>query len=161
MPHVYLSLGSNIEPEKNLQDAATRLRREFHAIRFSSVFRTEAREVKEQPDFLNAVALFETDLAPKDILRKLKTIEKQLGKAPPFRFGPRTIDLDLLLYDDMVLEDPSLTLPHPRMHERRFVLEPLCQLIDPAQKHPAIKRTWRSLLDEVSLQKCSAIPLTL
>jgi len=129
--------------------------------RFSSVYRSTAREYEEQEDFLNAVALIETMQNPEEVLRILVEIERALGKNLPFRFGPRTIDLDLLLYDNRVLESSTLILPHPRMHERRFVLEPLCELIDPEEQHPRLAVSWRELLDETAEQRCECITLRL
>ncbi|OGJ61501.1 2-amino-4-hydroxy-6-hydroxymethyldihydropteridine diphosphokinase [Candidatus Peribacteria bacterium RIFCSPLOWO2_01_FULL_51_18] len=105
MPHAFLSLGSNIEPEKNLLEAAQILRDRFSEIKFSSVYRTAPREISNQPDFLNAAAKFETDRAPEDLIKELKNIEISLAKKTPYRYGPRTIDLDLLLYNNLILPD--------------------------------------------------------
>ncbi len=109
--------------------AAGLLRDHWPAIRFSSVYRTAPVGYTDQPDFLNAVAGFESDETTADVLSRLQQIERQLGKATPFKDGPRTIDLDLLLYGDVMLNEPGLQLPHPRMGERRFVLEPLTELL--------------------------------
>ena len=99
--------------------------------------------------YLNTVVELETSLSPSDLLGQLKTIEGQLGRQPAAqRWAPRPIDLDVLLYDDLVLEDPTLTIPHPRMHERRFVLEPLAHLA-PEMIHPILKRPIRELLVNV------------
>lgn len=116
---------------------------------------------EDQPDFLNAVARFESDQTPKEILAILQRIEKQLRKAPPFKNGPRTIDLDLLLHGDTVLETPALTIPHPGMHTRRFVLEPLCELIDPSAIHPVLKEPWGALLKGAMGQSCTRLNLIL
>jgi 2-amino-4-hydroxy-6-hydroxymethyldihydropteridine diphosphokinase len=161
MSRALIGLGSNIDPEKNLREAARMLREIWPEIRFSSVFRTAPREREDQPDFLNAVAVAETNEAPDEVLRALERIERALKKAPPFRFGPRTIDLDLLLYDDRVQSDASLTLPHPRMHERRFVLEPLLELVEPHATHPVLKRSWQDLLDQTSDQECTRTGISL
>lgn len=104
------------------------LREQFTSLIFSHVYRTAPQDITDQPEFLNAVARIETALSPEDLLTALQAIEKRLGKNPPFPKGPRTIDLDLLLYGTCVQEGPP-TLPHPRMYERRFVLEPLCELL--------------------------------
>ncbi len=106
----------------------------------------------DQADFLNAVALIETDESAQTIKDTLTDIERQLGKATPFENGPRTIDLDLLLYGDETIQTETLTIPHPRMHERRFVLEPLCELIDPTLRHPILKISWQQLLQTVGVQ---------
>jgi len=118
-------------------------------------------EVEEQDPFLNTVAVMNTNQSPKEIQVALQSIEQTLKKDPPFRFGPRTIDLDILLYDDLVQEENDLSIPHPRMHQRRFVLEPLCELIDSEKKHPVTDQTWKELLDATMDQDCTktAIPL--
>lgn len=164
---VFLGLGSNINPEANLRSAADLLRSHWPGVRFSHVYRSKAREVENQDDFLNAVAVIETDESPQTIADHLHAIEKQLKKSPPFKFGPRTIDLDLLLYGDLILPSREkwphestnqrvneLTIPHPRMHERRFVLEPLCELIDPKARHPVLDSTWKELLQKTMDQDC-------
>lgn len=153
-------MGSNIEPKENLRRATQKLRGHFPAIRFSSVFRTQARDYEMQADFLNAVATFQTDDPPETILQKLQIIEQQLKKETTFRFGPRTIDLDILLYGNDTQEG-SPTLPHPRMHERRFVLEPLCELIGPEALHPALGKTWKELLKKTMDQGCDKTSLAL
>ena len=160
MALVFLGIGSNIDAEANLPAAAQLLRSAWHAIRFSHIYRSAAREVKQQ-EFLNAVALIQTQQKPPEVASQLRTIEQALGKQPPFRFGPRTIDLDLLLYDADVSSDAALTIPHPRMHERRFVLEPLCELLDPATEHPLLHRSFAALLEGVREQHCVRIPLEL
>ena len=161
VPSVFLGLGSNIDPEKNLTEAAKKLRAAWPDIRFSSVYRSAATEVTEQPDFLNAVARFETEQSPEEIIRVLQKMEQSLGKDPPYRFGPRTIDLDLLLYGDAVIDDPTMIIPHPRMHQRRFVLDPLSELLDPDTLHPRIQRSWKMLRKDVEKQHCAPASLHL
>lgn len=164
MPTVFLSLGSNIDPETNLRKAAAMLREQWPAIVFSSVYRSKAREREDQPDFLDAVARFQAEMQPEEIFAALRGIEGCLGKNPPFRFGPRTIDLDLLLYDDLVLGNEkreTIVIPHPRMHNRRFVLEPLCELIIPQTEHPVLHETWEALLWRTMDQDCATTALTL
>lgn len=145
MTVVSIALGSNIDPEHNLKVAASMLRKYFPDIRFSSVYKTKARDREDQPDFLNATATFESEESPPAIHEKLEAIERTLKKHLPFPKGPRTIDLDLLLYDNDVIHTPDLTVPHPRMHERRFVLEPLTELLDSEKKHPILGKTWGEL----------------
>lgn len=117
-------------------------------------------DVTDQADFLNAAALFETADTPEEILTKLQAIEHSLKKSVPYRFGPRTIDLDLLLVDYKVThKDPIL--PHPRMHERRFVLEPLTELVDPATQHPSLRWSLRELLEKVQDQRCERTEIIL
>lgn len=165
MMQIFLGLGSNIDPEQNLKKAAVMLRKHFPNIRFSSVYRTAAREVEDQDDFLNAVALIrtnqQTNQPPQVILSTLQSIERALHKAPPYRFGPRTIDLDLLLYGDQIRHDQTLVIPHPSMYERRFVLEPLCELIDLQSVHPVLKKSWEELLEKTLEQECVLTEISL
>ena len=154
MPPIFIALGSNIDPEENLKAAATMLRAQFPYMRFSSVYRSAPVHREDQPDFLNAVSVAETEESPQEIHTCLTDIERHLKKNLPFRFGPRTIDLDLLLYGNAIQSDreiwpnmnSQLVLPHPRMHERRFVLEPLLELLDPQERHPVLGKTWKELL---------------
>ncbi len=152
MTTAFLALGSNVDAERNLREAATLLRKRFPGIRFSPVYRTKAMGYEDQADFLNAVAVLETEKTPKEIQEITRGVEQALKKAPPFRNGPRTIDLDLLLYGDEILDLPGLTLPHPRMHGRRFVLQPLLDL-GVAGTHPKAQETWAALLKTVENQE--------
>jgi 2-amino-4-hydroxy-6-hydroxymethyldihydropteridine diphosphokinase len=143
----YIGLGSNLgEREENLRAALARLG-ELGPLRASSFRETDPVGVTDQPRFLNAAAELETDLSPRDLLVKLLEIERELGRdrAAETRWGPRTIDLDLLLYGDEVLDEPGLTVPHPRLAERRFALEPLQELA-PELTLPDGRRV-RDLLD--------------
>jgi 2-amino-4-hydroxy-6-hydroxymethyldihydropteridine diphosphokinase len=122
----YVALGAN------LGDREVAIRRAAELIgakRLSSILETEPWGFADQPRFLNAVAELETELAPSALLDRLLAVEQELGRTREGpRYGPRTIDLDLLLYGDEQLDEPGLTVPHPRLHERRFVLEPLAEL---------------------------------
>jgi 2-amino-4-hydroxy-6-hydroxymethyldihydropteridine diphosphokinase len=143
----YIGLGSNLgDREENLLAALERLS-ELGLVRASSFRETDPVGVTDQPRFLNAAAELETDLSPRDLLVKLLGIERELGRdrAAETRWGPRTIDLDLLLYGDEVLDEPGLTVPHPRLAERRFALEPLQELA-PELTLPDGRRV-RDLLD--------------
>lgn len=161
MTRVCIGLGSNINPRTNLIAAADLLRKEWPHIRFSSVWQSKAVGHGDQPDFLNAVAAFDADRDPVSVFGKLRQIEEALGKHVEFRFGPRTIDLDLLLYDDETIKDPMLVVPHARMHERMFVLKPLCELIDPSERHPVTKRMWGDYLVETEAQECRKLGMEL
>ena len=147
-----IALGSNLSsvfgpPEENLREAAVRLRALGTVVAVSSTHITEPVGYVDQPQFANGAALLETELSPLTLLRELLRIEKSFGRdranAPPK--GPRTLDLDLLLYDDAVLHAPELTLPHPELHRRRFVLEPLAA-IAPDMMHPVLHRSIADLL---------------
>ncbi len=137
------------------------LRKAFATVRFSSVYRSEPLELEEQDAFLNAVAMFETKLTPEQVLKKLQAIEKKLKKKPPVRFGPRTIDLDLLLHGDEIRLEDELTIPHLRLHARRFVLEPLLELGAGDLVHPGFDRKLRSYWKEVEGQECRKIDFSL
>ena len=160
-PLVFIALGSNIDPERNLEAAAKMLRERWPSIRFSSVYKTKAREREDQGDFLNAVGVFSENEKPEKILLTLQEIEHTLKKNPPYRFGPRTIDLDLLLYGEEIIQSDLLTVPHPRMHERRFVLEPLCELANVTSLHPILGKTWKELLSQRMNQECESTQINL
>jgi 2-amino-4-hydroxy-6-hydroxymethyldihydropteridine diphosphokinase len=122
----YIGLGSNLgDREQSIRRAAELI----GARRVSTIRETEPWGIEDQPFFLNAVAELETDLPPRRLLDRLLVVERKLGRTrDSARFGPRTIDLDLLLYGDESIDRPGLQVPHPRLHERRFVLEPLAEL---------------------------------
>jgi 2-amino-4-hydroxy-6-hydroxymethyldihydropteridine diphosphokinase len=143
-----IALGSNVgDREANFRQAVAGLKRLGEVKAVSSFYETDPVGYTDQPKFLNAAALLETELEPLPLLHALIEIERAAGRdrsiAPPK--GPRTLDLDLLLYGDCVLSGPELTLPHPEMHTRRFVLEPLAE-IAPRFVHPAQNKTIIQLL---------------
>jgi 2-amino-4-hydroxy-6-hydroxymethyldihydropteridine diphosphokinase len=126
LTRAYVGLGSNLGD----REAAIRRAAELiGARRLSSICETEPWGIEDQPDFLNAVAELETELLPRALLDNLLELERELGRTRGgARYGPRTIDLDLLLYGDEIIDEPGLRVPHPHLHERGFVLEPLAEL---------------------------------
>lgn len=125
----YIGIGSNLgDRAGNLSRAVAALARIGRIVRCSSTYRTEPWGRLDQPEFLNAVVLLETKLSPYDLLAALAAIERRLGRTDGERWGPRVIDLDILLYDDLTLDEESLRVPHPHLAERAFVLVPLAEL---------------------------------
>ena len=146
---VYLSLGSNLgDREAQLRAALVCLQREGRVVAVSSFYETEPVEFIDQAWFLNCAVALETTDTPEQLMSALLQIEQQMGRKRIQRKGPRTIDIDILLFDGEVLDSPALTIPHPAMHQRRFVLQPLAE-IAPALRHPVLKETMQELLDEL------------
>jgi 2-amino-4-hydroxy-6-hydroxymethyldihydropteridine diphosphokinase len=144
---VYLSLGSNLgDRQANLRAALDKLAGLGEVTAVSACYETEPLEYLAQPWFLNCAVAMTTDLMPRQFLASLQKIEHQMGRKRTVAKGPRVIDLDILLFGSSVVDTPQLTIPHPAMHERRFVLEPLAE-IAPEVRHPVFKRTIRELRD--------------
>lgn len=144
-----IGFGANIgRPYRQIDLALRALARTQEIVRSSSVFRTGPIGVVNQPDFLNFVALVESKDSARLFLSELLKLEGMLGRVRTVPDGPRSIDLDLLAYGDLVLDTPELTIPHPRMHERAFVLAPLVE-IAPDWVHPVLKLTARELLERL------------
>jgi 2-amino-4-hydroxy-6-hydroxymethyldihydropteridine diphosphokinase len=144
---VYLSLGSNLGDRRaQMEDALARLETErVRIVKRSSLYETEPVDVADQPWFLNCAVEAQTELGPRDLLDAIDRIEQQLGRERAIARGPRTIDIDVLLYDAITLHTPQLEIPHPRMTQRRFVLVPLAE-IAPSLVHPTSQRTVADLL---------------
>lgn len=154
MAIAYIGLGSNIEDRIGyLKEAIRRIGNlpDTEVESASSAYDTEPMGRTDQPRFLNAVVRVRTWLPPERLLEGLLRIERELGRERKERWGPRTVDLDLLLYDDRVISKPGLQVPHPRLHERAFVLVPLAEL-DPELVHPVLGRTLKELSEEVRKQ---------
>jgi len=144
----HIGLGSNIRPEENLRGAVQALRAHpaLAAVRLSPVYRTPPWGNTNQAEFLNAVASLETTLEPLALLHALQDIEQTLHRERGEHWGPRTMDLDLLLYGGQVVDLPDLQVPHPYLHQRAFVLIPLCDLA-PNGVHPTLGQSFRALRD--------------
>ena len=146
---VYLSLGSNVgDREGNLRAAVELLQTIGTVSALSSLYETEPVEFTAQPWFLNCAALLETEKMPHQLLKALLDVERDMGRRRVQNKGPRTIDIDILLFGGSVVKTKGLTIPHPALHQRRFVLEPLTE-IAPDVRHPVLKKTIRELRDEL------------
>ncbi|TFE01944.1 2-amino-4-hydroxy-6-hydroxymethyldihydropteridine diphosphokinase [Jeotgalibacillus sp. R-1-5s-1] len=148
----YVSLGSNIGDSLSNLQQAIRLLDETAGVKVksvSSVYETDPVGYEDQQVFLNIAAGVETNLSPDELLVRCLEIEQTLGRERVIRWGPRAIDLDVLLYDDEQLETERLTIPHPRMHERSFVLVPLLEL-NPSLIHPVLHQPFSELLTDTS-----------
>jgi 2-amino-4-hydroxy-6-hydroxymethyldihydropteridine diphosphokinase len=150
---VYIALGSNVgDRGENLRVAREQIEApDLRVLRASSIYETAPRDVENQPWFLNQVIECETELFPRQLLGRLQKIERAMGRKRAIAKGPREIDLDILLFGNAVVKAPELEVPHPRLAERRFVLEPLAELV-PEKKHPGTRRTMREMLAGVMSQ---------
>jgi 2-amino-4-hydroxy-6-hydroxymethyldihydropteridine diphosphokinase len=142
----YLSLGSNLgDRAANLSAAVEQLTVAGRLIAVSALYETQPVDVPNQPWFLNSVAAIETDMTPKELLQLALRVEAAMGRMRLSEKGARKIDIDVVLFGDRVVNEPGLKIPHPAMHQRRFVLEPLAE-IAPEARHPELGKTARELL---------------
>jgi 2-amino-4-hydroxy-6-hydroxymethyldihydropteridine diphosphokinase len=148
MPNlVYLSLGSNVgDREAQLRQAQAQLGATGRVLAVSSFYETEPVEFSEQPWFLNCALALETSRTPQQLMSEILTIEQDMGRRRGQKKGPRSIDIDILLFGDQIIDSNELTIPHPAMHQRRFVLEPLAEIALEIQ-HPELRKTIRELRD--------------
>lgn len=144
---VYLSLGSNLgDRSQNLRQAIDRLGELGNVAAVSSFYDTEPVELTSQPWFLNCALKLDTEKMPRQLMAATLAIEQEMGRQRKQAKGPRTIDIDILLFGSSIIDLPSITVPHPKLHQRRFVLEPLAE-IAPEVRHPVFKRTIREMRD--------------
>ena len=149
MAKVYLGLGGNVGDAKaQIAQAIEKLREIGTVGKISSLYETEPVGLTDQEWFLNCALILQTIFTPQQLLKKLKHIEKEIGRTPSVQNGPREIDIDILLYEDHILQTDTLIIPHPRMQERAFVLAPLVE-IAPRVLHPIIKKTITQLFSEL------------
>jgi 2-amino-4-hydroxy-6-hydroxymethyldihydropteridine diphosphokinase len=159
MPIIYIALGTNLGDRlMNLEAAIGAMQPAVHILAQSPIYQTEPWGHTEQPAFLNQVVRAETDLSPYDLLAYLKGVETTMGRTPTFRYGPRLIDLDILLYGDLVIDTPDLIVPHPHLPERAFVLVPLADLA-PGFVHPKLKKTISVLLESIDRSPVHPLPM--
>lgn len=145
----FLGLGTNVgDKKKNLKEAIGKLQEKISNIQVSKFYETEPWGYKNQDKFLNAAIRGTTFLSPSDLLKLIKFIEKEVGRVERFKWGPREIDIDILFYDDLIYKNNFLTIPHPFLQEREFVLKPLVDL-DPNFVHPIFKKTVRQLYEKL------------
>src|SRR3981081_1495856 len=148
---VYLSLGSNVgDRENNLREAVARLESAGSVVSVSSFYETEPVEVTNQAWFLNCAVEIETMKMPKHLMAAVLEIEREMGRQRTQSIGRRIMYRDIILFGDTVVDSPELTIPHPAMHERRFVVEPLAE-IAPGACHPVFKKTVRQMLDALPM----------
>ncbi len=159
MHRIFLALGSNIEDRKqHIETAIALLREKVRGMTVAPLYETKPRYFEDQQNFLNTVLRGFTDLEPRELLQFTKAIQNGVGRIERFRNGPREIDIDILFYDNMVYKDEELEIPHPRLQERDFVLQPFSD-INLDFFHPVLKQTIRELLATLSDEQRSVIKM--
>jgi len=150
MSTVYIGIGSNLGDRRGNCEKAMELLEKTGIIvkKRSSVYETEAWGVRDQPPYINMAVEIETELSPTQLLTALKAMEKEAGREKSSRWGPRVLDLDILLFEDVTVLDDDLKIPHPLMHEREFVLIPLDE-IAPEANHPLLRKSVHELLQQL------------
>ncbi len=150
MHKTVIAIGTNLgDRKKNIETALDLMRKNgINVVKVSGFYETEPYGYKEQPGFLNAAALCETNLAPRKLLETLLRIEKKMGRVRKIHWGPRIIDLDIIFYEDFVINEKRLTVPHPDMQNREFVLKPLNEIV-PCYVHPVFCKTVKTLYKEL------------
>jgi 2-amino-4-hydroxy-6-hydroxymethyldihydropteridine diphosphokinase len=159
MEIIFLALGSNIENRKqHIETAIDLLREKVHDIFVAPLYETKPRYFEDQQNFFNTVLRGFTDLKPRELLQFTQTVQQDVGRVERFRNGPREIDIDILMYDQIVYQDKDLEIPHPRLQERDFVLQPFAD-INPDFLHPVLKLTIKELLETLPEEEISVIKM--
>jgi len=157
MEIIFLALGSNVENRKQyIETAINLLREKVHDIVVAPLYETKPRYFEDQQNFLNTVLRGYTELEPWELLQFTQTVQQEVGRVERFRNGPREIDIDILMYDQIVYKDEGLEIPHSRLQERDFVLQPFAD-INPDFLHPVLKKTIKELLDALPQEQQSII----
>lgn len=151
MSLVYLLLGANLGDRfSQMSKAFTEIEEQIAPItKYSSLYQTEAWGKEEEPPYLNQVVCLETNLTPNELLKAINKIEDKLGRTRKIKWESRLIDIDILFYDDAIIDEPDLTIPHPYLNQRKFTLVPLAE-IDPELMHPVLKKSVQALLVELN-----------
>lgn len=157
MHTIFLALGSNVgDSVDNIHYAISLLEEKISSITLAPIYTSKAVGYTDQPDFFNTAIKAETNLEPLELLKFVKQIEQEIGRVHRFRWGPREIDIDIIFYDDITFKDDLLEIPHPRAHERDFVLLPIAD-IDKNFIHPTKQKTIETLLSELSIEQTAVL----